>query len=221
VSVRVLLVDDQPLLRQGYRMVLSAQDDLEVVGEAADGAAAVRAAHTLRPDVVLMDVRMPGMDGIEATRQIVQQTPDVRVIILTTFDVDQYAFSALRAGASGFLLKNVPPDDLLSGIRAVATGDAVVAPSMTRRLLDAFASHLPDEPDPAERRDSVLDVLTEREREVFTLVATGLSNREIAAALVLSEATIKTHIGRILTKLDLRDRVQAVILAYRTGLAQP
>ena len=221
MSVRVLLVDDQPLLRQGYRMVLSAQDDLEVVGEAADGAAAVRAAHTLRPDVALMDVRMPGMDGIEATRQIVQQTPDVRVIILTTFDVDQYAFSALRAGASGFLLKNVPPDDLLSGIRAVATGDAVVAPSMTRRLLDAFASHLPDEPDPAERRDSVLDVLTEREREVFTLVATGLSNREIAAALVLSEATIKTHIGRILTKLDLRDRVQAVILAYRTGLAQP
>jgi len=221
VSIRVLLVDDQPLLRQGYRMVLSAQDDLEVVGEAADGAAAVRAAHTLRPDVVLMDVRMPGMDGIEATGQIVQQTPEVRVIILTTFDVDQYAFSALRAGASGFLLKNVPPDDLLSGIRAVATGDAVVAPSMTRRLLDAFASHLPDEPDPAERRDSVLDVLTEREREVFTLVATGLSNREIAAALVLSEATIKTHIGRILTKLDLRDRVQAVILAYRTGLAQP
>jgi len=221
VSIRVLLVDDEPLLRQGYRMVLYAQDDLEVVGEAADGAAAVRAAHTLRPDVVLMDVRMPGMDGIEATGQIVQQTPEVRVIILTTFDVDQYAFSALRAGASGFLLKNVPPDDLLSGIRAVATGDAVVAPSMTRRLLDAFASHLPDEPDPAERRDSVLDVLTEREREVFTLVATGLSNREIAAALVLSEATIKTHIGRILTKLALRDRVQAVILAYRTGLAQP
>jgi len=221
VSIRVLLVDDQPLLRQGYRMVLSAQDDLEVVGEAADGAAAVRAAHTLRPDVALMDVRMPGMDGIEATRQIVQQTPEVRVIILTTFDVDQYAFSALRAGASGFLLKNVPPDDLLAGIRAVASGDAVVAPSMTRRLLDAFASHLPDGSDPEKPRDSVLDVLTEREREVFVLVATGLSNREIAAELVLSEATVKTHIGRILTKLDLRDRVQAVILAYRTGLAQP
>ncbi len=221
MSIRVLLVDDQPLLRQGYRMVLSAQDDLEVVGEAAEGAAAVRAAHALRPDVVLMDVRMPGMDGIEATRQIVQQTPEVKVIILTTFDVDQYAFSALRAGASGFLLKNVPPDDLLSGIRAVATGDAVVAPSMTRRLLDAFASHLPDGPGPAKPRDSVLDVLTEREREVFILVATGLSNREIAATLVLSEATIKTHIGRILTKLDLRDRVQAVILAYRFGLAQP
>ena len=217
----MVLVDDQPLLRQGYRMVLSAQDDLEVVGEAADGAAAVRAAHTLRPDVILMDVRMPGMDGIEATRQIVRQTPDVRVIILTTFDVDQYAFSALRAGASGFLLKNVPPDDLLTGIRAVATGDAVVAPSMTRRLLDVFASHLPDGADGADRRDRVLDVLTDREREVFTLVATGLSNREIAATLVLSEATVKTHIGRILTKLDLRDRVQAVILAYRTGLAQP
>ncbi len=221
MRIRVVLVDDQPLLRQGYRMVLSAQHDLEVVGEAADGAAAVRAAHTLRPDVVLMDVRMPGMDGIEATRQIVQQTPEVRVIILTTFDIDQYAFSALRAGASGFLLKNVPPDDLLSGIRAVATGDAVVAPSMTRRLLEAFSSHLPDRPDDAEPRDRVLDVLTDREREVFTLVATGLSNREIASALVLSEATVKTHIGRILTKLDLRDRVQAVILAYRTGLARP
>jgi len=221
VSIRVLLVDDQPLLRQGYRMVLSAQDDLEVVGEAAEGAAAVRAAHALRPDVVLMDVRMPGMDGIEATRQIVQQTPDVRVIILTTFDVDQYAFSALRAGASGFLLKNVPPDDLLSGIRAVATGDAVVAPSMTRRLLDAFASYLPDELDSAEPRESVLDVLTERERQVLVLVATGLNNREIAAELVLSEATVKTHIGRILTKLDLRDRVQAVILGYHTGLAPP
>jgi len=221
VSIRVLLVDDQPLLRQGYRMVLSAQDDLEVVGEAAEGAAAVRAAHALRPDVVLMDVRMPGMDGIEATRQIVQQTPEVRVIILTTFDVDQYAFSALRAGASGFLLKNVPPDDLLSGIRAVATGDAVVAPSMTRRLLDAFASYLPDELDSAEPRESGLDVLTERERQVLVLVATGLNNREIAAELVLSEATVKTHIGRILTKLDLRDRVQAVILGYHTGLAPP
>ncbi len=221
MSIRVLLVDDQPLLRQGYRMVLSAQDDLEVVGEAAEGAAAVRAAHALRPDVVLMDVRMPGMDGIEATRQIVQQTPEVRVIILTTFDVDQYAFSALRAGASGFLLKNVPPDDLLSGIRAVATGDAVVAPSMTRRLLDAFASYLPDELDSAEPRESGLDVLTERERQVLVLVATGLNNREIAAELVLSEATVKTHIGRILTKLDLRDRVQAVILGYHTGLAPP
>jgi len=221
VRIRVVLVDDQPLLRQGYRMVLSAQDDLEVVGEAADGAAAIRAAYTLRPDIVLMDVRMPGMDGIEATRQIVQQTPDVRVIILTTFDVDQYAFSALRAGASGFLLKNVPPEDLLSGIRVVASGDAVIAPSMTRRLLDAFASHLPEATDPAGRRDSVLDVLTDREREVFALVATGLSNREIASELVLSEATVKTHIGRLLTKLDLRDRVQAVILAYRTGLAQP
>lgn len=217
----MVLVDDQPLLRQGYRMVLSAQDDLEVVGEAADGAAAVRAAYTLRPDVVLMDVRMPGMDGIEATRQIVQQTPDVRVIILTTFDVDQYAFSALRAGASGFLLKNVPPEDLLTGIRVVASGDAVIAPSMTRRLLDAFASRLPEATDAAGRRDRVLDVLTDREREVFALVATGLSNREIASALVLSEATVKTHIGRILTKLDLRDRVQAVILAYRIGLAQP
>jgi DNA-binding NarL/FixJ family response regulator len=220
MSIRVVLVDDQPLLRQGYRMVLSAQDDLEVVGEAADGAAAVRAARELRPDVVLMDVRMPGTDGIEATRQIVQQTPEVRVIILTTFDVDQYAFSALRAGASGFLLKNVPPDDLLSGIRAVATGDAVIAPTMTRRLLDTFAAHLPDGPE-AVPRNRVLDVLTDREREVFTLVATGLSNREIASSLTLSEATVKTHIGHILTKLHLRDRVQAVILAYRTGLTRP
>jgi len=220
VSIRVVLADDQALLRQGYRMVLSAQDDLEVVGEAADGTAALRLAHSQHPDVVLMDVRMPGMDGIEATRQIVQQTPDVRVIILTTFDVDQYAFSALRAGASGFLLKNVPPEDLLSGIRAVATGDAVIAPSMTRRLLDAFATHLPDGPETV-ARDRVLDVLTDREREVFTLVATGLSNREIASSLTLSEATVKIHIGHILSKLDLRDRVQAVILAYRTGLTRP
>ena len=222
MTVRLLLVDDEPLLRQGYRMVLSAQDDLDVVGEAADGASAVRAAAALHPDVVLMDVRMPGMDGIEATRRIVQASPDVRVIILTTFDVDRYAFSALRAGASGFLLKNVPPEDLMSGIRAVASGDAVVAPSLTRRLLAAFVPHLPDEPaDGAapSRPDGVLDVLTEREREVFGLVAGGLSNREIAEALVLSEATVKSHLGRILAKLDLRDRVQAVILAYQVGIA--
>lgn len=220
MTIRVLLVDDQPLLRQGYRMVLSAQEDLEVVGEAGDGAAAVRAVAALTPDVVLMDVRMPGMDGIEATRQIVQATPQVRVIILTTFDVDQYAFSALRAGASGFLLKNVPPEDLLTGIRAVATGDAVVSPSMTRRLLDALAPHLPQEAGAGPRPDEVLEVLTERERQVFGLVARGRSNREIAGDLVLSEATVKTHIGRILTKLDLRDRVQAVILAYQVGVAQ-
>ncbi len=175
MTIRVLIADDQPLLRQGYRMVLSAQEDLEVVVEAGDGAAAVRAVTALTPDVVLMDVRMPGVDGIEATRQIVAATPQVRIIILTTFDVDQYAFSALRAGASGFLLKNVPPEDLLTGIRAVATGDAVVSPSMTRRLLDALAPHLPQEPGAGPRPDEVLEVLTERERQVFGLVARGRS----------------------------------------------
>jgi DNA-binding NarL/FixJ family response regulator len=220
VTIRVLLADDQPLLRLGYRMVLSAEDDIEVVGEAADGAEAVRAARLLLPDVVLMDVRMPGTDGIEAARQIVAETPQVRVIILTTFDIDQYAFTALRAGASGFLLKNVPPADLLTGIRAVASGDAIIAPSMTRRLLDAFAQHLPEHtparPDP----DTTLAALTEREREVFEAIAAGLSNAEIAAQLVLSEATVKTHISRIFAKLQLRDRVQVVILAYQLGVAR-
>jgi DNA-binding NarL/FixJ family response regulator len=189
-------------------------------GEAADGAEAVELTAALRPDVVLMDVRMPGTDGIEATRRIVAAGGGARVLILTTFDLDEYAFSALRAGASGFLLKDARPDDLLSGIRAVAAGDAVVAPSVTRRLLDAYAHRLPDERVPA-TRSARLDPLTEREREVLLAVARGLSNAEIAERLVVSEATVKTHLGRILAKLGLRDRVQAVVVAYETGLVQP
>jgi len=219
VTISVLLADDQPLLRMGFRMILDAQPDMTAAGEAADGAEAVELTAALQPDVVLMDVRMPGTDGIEATRRIVAAGGDTRVLILTTFDLDEYAFSALRAGASGFLLKDAPPDDLLSGIRAVAAGDAVVAPSVTRRLLDAYAHRLPDERAPA-TRSARLDPLTEREREVLLAVARGLSNAEIAERLVVSEATVKTHVGRILTKLGLRDRIQAVILAYETGLVQ-
>jgi DNA-binding NarL/FixJ family response regulator len=219
VTISVLLADDQPLLRMGFRMILEAQVDMTVAGEAADGAEAVELAGALQPDVILMDVRMPGTDGIEATRRIVAADGGARVLILTTFDLDEYAFSALRAGASGFLLKDAPPDDLLSGIRAVAAGDAVVAPSVTRRLLDAYAHRLPDDRAPA-TRSARLDPLTEREREVLLAVARGLSNAEIAARLVVTEATVKTHVGRILTKLGLRDRIQAVILAYETGLVQ-
>jgi DNA-binding NarL/FixJ family response regulator len=218
VTISVLLADDQPLLRMGFRMILDAQPDMTVAGEASDGAEAVALTAAVRPDVVLMDVRMPGTDGIEATRRIVA-AGGARVLILTTFDLDEYAFSALRAGASGFLLKDAPPDDLLSGIRAVAAGDAVVAPSVTRRLLDAYAHRLPDERVPA-TRSARLDPLTEREREVLLAVARGLSNAEIAERLVVSEATVKTHVGRILTKLGLRDRIQVVILAYETGLVQ-
>lgn len=217
MTIRIVLADDQALLRQGYRMVLSAEDDLAVVGEAADGDEAVRVTRSTLPDVVLMDVRMPGTDGIEATRRITATTPQTRVIILTTFDVDRYAFSALRAGASGFLLKSVPRADLLTGIRAVAGGEAIVAPRMTRRLLDAVVGHLPNES--SADAETTLAVLTERERQVFIAVAQGLTNAEIAATLVLSESTVKTHLGRILAKLQLRDRVQAVILAYQLGVA--
>ncbi len=219
MTISVLLADDQPLLRMGFRMILEAQADMTVAGEAADGAEAIERAAALEPDVVLMDVRMPGTDGIEATRRIVAAGSAARVLILTTFDLDEYAFSALRAGASGFLLKDAPPGDLLSGIRAVAGGDAVVAPSLTRRLLDAYAHRLPDDRVPESRAER-LDPLTEREREVLLALARGLSNAEIAERLVVSEATVKTHVGRILTKLGLRDRVQAVILAYETGLVQ-
>jgi DNA-binding NarL/FixJ family response regulator len=222
VTTSILLVDDQPLLRMGFRMVLESQDDLVVVGEASDGGEAVRLTAELDPDIVLMDVRMPGVDGIEATSLIVGQGLRSRVIILTTFDLDEYAFAGLRAGASGFLLKDVPPNDLLSGIRAVATGDAVVSPSVTRRLLDSFAHRLPapngSAPEPADAR---LDLLTAREREVLVELARGCSNAEIAAELVLSEATVKTHVRRILAKLQLRDRVQAVVFAYDIGLARP
>ena len=222
MTIRILLVDDDPLLRLGFRLVLESQPDLSVVGEAADGAAAVRRTAELDPDVVVMDVRMPGMDGIEATREIVREHGRSRVLILTTFDIDEYAFPGLRAGASGFLLKNVPPDDLLSAIRAVASGDAVVAPSVTRRLLDAMADRLPDAGcSPASGADGRLGKLTERELEVLMKVANGLSNAEIAEELTLSEGTVKTHVGRILSKLGLRDRVQAVVLAYQIGLVRP
>jgi DNA-binding NarL/FixJ family response regulator len=222
VTTSVLIVDDEPLLRLGFRLVLESQPDLTVIGEAADGAKAVARTAELDPDVVLMDVRMPGVDGIDATRAIVRDHPRSKVLILTTFDLDEYAFAGLKAGASGFLLKNVPPEDLLSAIRAVAAGDAVVAPSVTRRLLDALADQLPDpgglaDPGP----DPRLSRLTEREIEVLTQLAGGLSNAEIAAALSVSEATVKTHIGRLLGKLDLRDRVQAVVFAYEIGLVKP
>jgi DNA-binding NarL/FixJ family response regulator len=217
--IAVLLADDQPLLRMGFRMILEAQPDMRVAGEAADGEEAVERTATLAPDVVLMDVRMPGIDGIEATRRIVGSGSAARVLILTTFDLDEYAFSGLRAGASGFLLKDAPPDQLLDGIRAVASGDAVVAPSVTRRLLDAYAHQFPDDHAPA-TRSARLDPLTEREREVLLALAGGLSNAEIAERLVVAEATVKTHVGRILSKLGLRDRVQAVIFAYETGLVR-
>ena len=222
MTVRVLLVDDQALLRSGFRMVLEEQDDIEVVGEAADGDEAVARAAELSPDVVLMDVRMPGSDGIDATRRIVDQLPEVRVLILTTFDLDEYAFTALRFGASGFLLKDVRPAELAGAIRCVAEGDAVVAPSVTRRLLNTYAHRLPDlRPGRDPGRDQGLALLTEREVGILTEVAGGLSNQEIAAKLCLAEATVKTHLGRILAKLALRDRVQAVVYAYQTGLVRP
>jgi DNA-binding NarL/FixJ family response regulator len=216
--IRVALVDDQELVRTGFRMMLEAQPDMTVTGEAADGLAAVQlAASRPQPDVLVMDIRMPRMDGVAATRQICAAGDRPRVLMLTTFDLDEYAFAALKAGASGFLLKDVPPHELLFAIRSVHSGDAVVAPSTTRRLIDRFVPLLPGAgaetpPDLAE--------LTEREREVLIHVATGLSNAEIAARLVVAEATVKTHVGRILAKLGLRDRVQAVVVAYETGLVK-
>ena len=224
--IRIVLVDDQELLRTGFRMILDAQQDMTVVGEAADGLAALELLDKCPADVVLMDVRMPKLDGVEATRRLLSGGGGgaggakgvARVLILTTFDLDEYAFAAIKAGASGFLLKDVPPAELLTAIRAVHSGDAVVAPSTTRRLLDRFAPMLPaaDAPPPPS-----LAGLTDREREVLILIAQGLSNAEIARRLVLSEATVKTHVGRILMKLELRDRVQAVVLAYETGLVRP
>ena len=219
--IRVLLADDQALLRMGFRMVLESDSGVQVVGEAGDGDEAVKLTTALRPDVVLMDVRMPRLDGIEATRQIIAAGSAARVLILTTFDVDEYAYAALRAGASGFLLKDAEPTELLSGIRAVASGEAVVAPTVTRRLLTAFVRHIPAEDARSGTADERLELLTPREREVLLEVARGHSNGEIADALVLSEATVKTHVGRILAKLELRDRVQAVVLAYEIGLVLP
>lgn len=221
MSVRVLLADDQALLRQGFRMILEAAGDIEVVGEAGDGAEAVALSAAAHPDLVLMDVRMPGMDGIEATRRILAADPAVRVLVLTTFDVDDYAFGALRAGASGFLLKDARPAELVAAVRTVAAGDAVVAPRMTRRLLEEYAHLLPvPESERAGRFPGLAD-LTDREREVLVAMASGRSNTEIAAELYVSEATVKSHVGRILAKLGVRDRVQAVVLAYEAGLVRP
>jgi len=217
VSIRIVLVDDQELVRAGFRMVLDAQPDMDVVGEAGDGLSAVALLRSTTADVVVMDVRMPRLDGIEATRRICQSGDRPRVLMLTTFDLDEYAFAALKAGASGFLLKDVPPEELLFGIRAVHSGDAVVAPSTTRRLIDRFAPMLPTD---SVETEPHLAGLTSREREVLTLIAQGLSNTEIAERLFVSEATVKTHVGRVLAKLSLRDRVQAVVFAYETGLVK-
>jgi DNA-binding NarL/FixJ family response regulator len=223
--ISVLLADDQPLLRRGFRMILEAEDGVTVAGEAGDGAEAVELARRVRPDVVLMDIRMPGTDGIEATRRITAAEPGVRVLVLTTFDLDEYAFGALQAGASGFLLKDVRPHELVAAVRTVASGDAVVSPRVTRRLLEEYAQQLPvaDAAADADRADRYpqLASLTEREREVLAVVAQGLSNTEIAASLFVSETTVKSHVGRILAKLGLRDRVQIVVLAYESGLVRP
>jgi DNA-binding NarL/FixJ family response regulator len=220
--ITVLIVDDQPLQRFGFRMLLETTPDTQVVGEAGNGADAVRRTLELRPDVVLMDVRMPGMDGIEATRRIVASGGRSRILMLTTFDLDEYVHAALRAGASGFLLKDARPEELLSGIRAVAAGDAVIAPALTRRLLDAFAHHLGNVPPAGQPgTDPRLDTLTDREREILVAVGHGWTNGEIAERLVLSESTVKTHVGRVLSKIGARDRVQAVIFAYDLGLTRP
>ncbi|MET9373468.1 response regulator [Streptomyces sp. NPDC003035] len=216
--IRVVLADDQTLVRAGFRSILADEDDIEVVGEAADGEQAIALARALRPDVVLMDIRMPGLDGLEATRRITADArlEEVKVVILTTFDIDDYVYGALRAGASGFLVKDTEPMELLHGVRVVARGDALIAPAVTRRLIAEFAGRS-KQPDPGPR----LNALTEREREVMGLVGAGLSNDEIAQRLVLSPATAKTHVSRIMTKLDVRDRAQLVILAYESGMITP
>ncbi|MGW6457375.1 response regulator [Streptomyces sp. NPDC055078] len=216
--IRVVLADDQTLVRAGFRSILSDEGDIEVVGEASDGEQAVALARELHPDVVLMDIRMPGVDGLEATRRILAdpRLEGVRVVILTTFDVDDYVYSALRAGATGFLVKDTEPMELLHGVRVAARGDALIAPAVTRRLIAEFAGRS-RQPDPSPR----LNALTEREREVMGLVGAGLSNDEIARRLVLAPATAKTHVSRIMTKLDVRDRAQLVILAYESGMITP
>ncbi|WNF28490.1 response regulator transcription factor [Streptomyces sp. C11-1] len=217
----VLIADDQPMQRFGFRMLLESQDDLTVVGEAADGTEAVNLTARHQPDVALMDIRMPGLDGIEATRRIVRSGARTRILIVTTFDLDEYAYDGLRAGASGFLVKDALPEELLSGIRAVAAGDAVVAPALTRRLLDAYVHHLPTAPDAQAPQDPRVNALTAREREILTVIGQGWSNTEIATRLHLAESTVKTHVTRILAKTGARDRVQAVILAYDTRLVTP
>ncbi|MGW2156597.1 response regulator [Nonomuraea sp. NPDC001699] len=218
MTIRLLIADDEALLRMAFRMILDAEPDLHVAGEATDGDQATRLARHLRPDVILMDVRMPGLDGIQATRQIARDCPTSRVLILTTFDLDEYAFAGLKAGAAGFLPKNTPPADLLSAIRNVAAGEAVLSPRVTRRLLEKFAPQLT--PDPREQ-DRRLRQLTAREHDVLVQVARGLSNAEVAASLHLAEATVKTHLSRVLLKLGLRHRAQVVVFAYESGLVRP
>lgn len=215
-DIRVLLVDDQELVRYGFRLMLEATGGMVVVGEADDGARAIGAAERLQPDVVLMDVRMPGVGGIEATKQITSRLPDTRVLVLTTYDLDEYAFGALGAGASGFLLKDTRPDDLIAAIRAVHAGDAVVSPRITAKLIEAAAPHLGNGRE--EDADAALSALTAREREIFVLIGRGLTNSEIASSLYLSDSTVKAHVGRVLFKLDLRNRVEAVIRAYELGV---
>jgi DNA-binding NarL/FixJ family response regulator len=218
MSIRVLLVDDQQLVRTGFRMILADEPGIEVVGEAADGRQAVEAVERLRPDVVVMDIRMPNMDGVEATRRLLADAPSPRVLVLTTFDADEHVVEALRAGASGFLLKDVDPADFVRAIHTVAAGEALIAPSVTRRLLERFARlSVPADETHAQR----LEELTEREREVLKLVAQGRSNREIAEALVLAEPTVKTHVSHLLLKLGMRDRAQLVVLAYEVGVVRP
>ena len=215
MTVRVLIADDQPLIRTGLRILLGAQDDIEVVGEASTGAAAVTESARLAPDVVVMDIRMPGTDGIQATAQVIRQPAAPRVLVLTTYDLDEYVYDALAAGASGFLLKDARPEELVDGVRVIAAGDALLAPAVTRRLIEAFVTGAHAR---VRRHDARLDALTEREREVLGLLAQGMSNAEISAALHVSGNTTKTHVARILAKLDLRDRVHAVIFAYQSGL---
>ena len=217
-DIRVLLVDDQELVRYGFRLMLDSTPGMIVVGEAGDGAQAIGAAERLHPDVVLMDVRMPGMSGIEATKRIVSAHPDTRVLVLTTYDVDEYAFGALGAGAAGFLLKDTRPDDLVAAIRAVHSGDAVVSPRITAMLIEVAAPHLGLRQGPATDADEALSELTAREREIFVLIGRGETNGEIATRLFVSESTVKSHVGRVLFKLDLRNRVEAVIRAYELGV---
>ncbi|HEX3003833.1 MAG TPA: response regulator transcription factor [Angustibacter sp.] len=214
---RILLVDDQELVRAGFRMILDLEPDFEVVGEAADGEECLRRVRELTPDVVLMDIRMPRLDGIEATSRLAKAPNPPKVLVLTTFDLDEYVYRAMRVGASGFLLKDVPRDQLVAGVRVVARGESLLAPAITRRVVERFCRL----PDPGQGVPPALATLSARELEVLRLVARGLSNAEIAGRLVLGEATVKTHVGRVLAKLDLRDRVQAVVLAYETGLVQP
>ena len=217
-TISVVLADDQALMRMGFRMVLEAEEDIAVVGEASDGTSALAQAKALHPDVILMDVRMPGMNGIEATERIARECPGTRVLILTTFDLDEYAFAGLRAGASGFLLKDTRPTELAEAIRTVASGEAVVSPRITQRMLEMFASSLPNSGTPAQASDPRIDSLTPREKEILVLMSQGMSNAEIAEHLVVSATTVKTHVGNVLAKLDVRDRVQAVVVAYETGL---